>query len=631
MNSYKARLWTALTAAAIFALVVPAPSSAETGSFVDGLKAYESRNYPEAVKSFKAALTEVPAVGDYVLLYTARAYHKMSDSKNTAGVLGTLLRDHPDSPLKKKALELQIKSARAMDEDKAMRLLESFVNVYPGSCDERYLLGQMYRKRAKKTLAKAQFKILYALPCAISKKAARELAPSDLAASDHLMRARNLFEVYGFREAERTLRKALKKKVTGEPREELLRALGKSLFRQKRYTEAAKTYARAHDPYSAARAHYRSGNEGPFLKTLGRLIKMHDKRAAGLLLAHAADKRRDGDTGEALKILYEVREKYPRKSAQAVWMLGWTHYMDHNYTVAIQEFTRLYDVIRDTRSLYWMARATEKSGLDASPLYTKLRGADDFYGELARRKSSGLKASRKDTVVPISRKDSVFIPELKRVDILNDAGLREEAVNELRHLARSADNPYVLTTLAYRLHDLGAYKRAIGVLWRVPGKMRPEELMYPSAYWPHVKAVAGDFGIDPLLLLSVMREESRFDRKAYSVAGAMGLMQLMPQTAKRLARSLKVDIRNKDDIYDVGTNIRLGSYYLSRLIKEFGSQFPALAAYNAGENNVRRWLKRGRYESFDEFVEDIPYPETKKYIKRIMATYYHYSLPGRPN
>jgi soluble lytic murein transglycosylase len=123
-----------------------------------------------------------------------------------------------------------------------------------------------------------------------------------------------------------------------------------------------------------------------------------------------------------------------------------------------------------------------------------------------------------------------------------------------------------------------------------------------------------------------MREESRFDPDALSVAGARGLMQLMPRTAARLsgsaAEAAGIDLR------DAQTNITLGASYLKALSGEFPWLPAALAAYNAGEDRVRGWLRQGEYASVDEFIEDIPFDETRNYVKKVLTSYAQY---GRLN
>ncbi|RPI34703.1 MAG: lytic transglycosylase domain-containing protein, partial [Nitrospiraceae bacterium] len=124
--------------------------------------------------------------------------------------------------------------------------------------------------------------------------------------------------------------------------------------------------------------------------------------------------------------------------------------------------------------------------------------------------------------------------------------------------------------------------------------------------------------------LSVMREESRFDCNAKSGAGAYGLMQLMPQTAYRLDRSLKLGINRPSQLTVARNNIHLGSFYLKSLFNEFHSLPHVLAAYNAGEQAVRTWQEQGNYRSVDEFIEDIPYAETRNYVKKVLTSYFQY-------
>ncbi|HCL80849.1 MAG TPA: hypothetical protein DHW81_01010 [Nitrospiraceae bacterium] len=139
-----------------------------------------------------------------------------------------------------------------------------------------------------------------------------------------------------------------------------------------------------------------------------------------------------------------------------------------------------------------------------------------------------------------------------------------------------------------------------------------------------MEEASGKNNIDPLLVLSVMREESRFDTEARSIAGALGLMQLMPATAQRLDRHVKLNIKHTAQLHDARTNILIGSYYLKQLLKTFNSAPAAIAAYNAGEDAVKEWLRKNTYSTIDEFIEDIPYDETRNYVKRVLTTYFEY-------
>ena len=141
-----------------------------------------------------------------------------------------------------------------------------------------------------------------------------------------------------------------------------------------------------------------------------------------------------------------------------------------------------------------------------------------------------------------------------------------------------------------------------------------------------MKKAAGQFGIEPSLLWAVMRQESAVDPGVVSSAGAVGLMQLMPATARDEAARLRLGAA---DSWEPSTNILLGAAHLARHLKDFGSPEKALAAYNAGGGSVRRWTQ-GPGESLDEWVEGISYPETNEYVRKVMGNYFVYkALEGK--
>lgn len=141
-------------------------------------------------------------------------------------------------------------------------------------------------------------------------------------------------------------------------------------------------------------------------------------------------------------------------------------------------------------------------------------------------------------------------------------------------------------------------------------------VIFPSKYEKHIKSVSAATGVDEKLLKAVIWVESKFDRKAVSSAGAVGLMQLMPSTAYYVAElnDKKIDY---EDLFDAKTSIELGGLYLSMLIKKFGDEKTALCAYNAGEGNVENWLKSDK---------GIPFKETRDYLKRVAAAKKIYSI-----
>ena len=135
-----------------------------------------------------------------------------------------------------------------------------------------------------------------------------------------------------------------------------------------------------------------------------------------------------------------------------------------------------------------------------------------------------------------------------------------------------------------------------------------------------------DSGLDPYLVLSVARQESTFRASVSSSAGARGVMQLMPSTATWLAsKDPLVPAECASNLEDPASSLRLGACYLARMLRENdGNVVRALAAYNAGPGNVRKWLRSQGHQDTEQFVETIPYGETRHYVKRVLGNYAAY-------
>jgi len=135
-----------------------------------------------------------------------------------------------------------------------------------------------------------------------------------------------------------------------------------------------------------------------------------------------------------------------------------------------------------------------------------------------------------------------------------------------------------------------------------------ERLWYPLRYEQIVRGHARNYGLDPALLAAVIYQESKFKASARSSSGAIGLMQLLPDTAKGIALHTGGTAFRVDDLYDPEINVRYGAWYLRHLLQKYGDERTALAAYNAGQDNVDRWRRSGL---------GIQFPETRAYVKRV--------------
>ena len=146
-------------------------------------------------------------------------------------------------------------------------------------------------------------------------------------------------------------------------------------------------------------------------------------------------------------------------------------------------------------------------------------------------------------------------------------------------------------------------------------------MLFPVDYWALIQRYSAERQLDPYLIAALIAQESTFDADAKSSANAYGLMQLLPSTARPYARSLRLTKRFSLRLLTTAEpNIRMGTAYFADLVKKFGGAHFALATYNAGPNRVARWISERPGVARDEFIDDIPFPETQNYVKRILGT-----------
>ena len=597
--------------------------------FKNGKCDLDAGRYEEALKKLTAASREFPLLEDYSLLYLSTAYHQLGDHKKSLDAVRTLIQKYPQSPLVKKARSVEVREARENPGEKILPVFDSYVRDYPEDEEMNLAYGLFLKQYGDIGRAKEVFKKIYLKAGPLSQTAYAELSPSDLSTSDTLERAANLIKGNDFREAERELRRAL---PACDPvnRTEIMRSLGLSLFRQKEYRDAAEIYDKIHDVFLKARSLYRVGDKQGFESALKELMEKNDKRAGGLLIAFAGDKRREGDFEGALKIYDDVVSRYPSDAEEATWGIGWTHYVATDYRKAAGVFSKLYAKYEDPKYLYWQARSTETSGEDAKALYGALaKHENNFYAALSAARGKIKFGAYLSGNIPDDGQAGEQ-RQFERADMLLSLNMTREANAELQWITRRIETPLALVATASRFQKIGDYKRSITLAAKVPYSDTLHRFWYPLAFWDDVEKASRKHDIDPMIALSVMREESRFDPDARSVAGARGLMQLMPHTAYRLDKSVRLGISRDSQINDVRNNIHLGVYYLKSLFREFKSLPYVLAAYNAGEVIVKKWEEQGNHRAADEFIEDIPYAETRNYVKKVMTSYFQYKRSSVP-
>ncbi|AFM42179.1 soluble lytic murein transglycosylase-like protein [Desulfosporosinus acidiphilus SJ4] len=152
-----------------------------------------------------------------------------------------------------------------------------------------------------------------------------------------------------------------------------------------------------------------------------------------------------------------------------------------------------------------------------------------------------------------------------------------------------------------------------------------EKIIYPYPHQKIVEKYAAQYGVDPLLVVAIIREESKFFPQSQSHKGAVGLMQLMPSTAQAIAESLGDKSYSNEDLINPETNIQFGTWYLGSLEKVFSNNLIlVIAAYNGGRGHVQEWIKSGQINPNNVRQEDIPFTETRDYVGRVLKSYQKY-------
>jgi soluble lytic murein transglycosylase len=351
---------------------------------------------------------------------------------------------------------------------------------------------------------------------------------------------------------------------------------------------------------------------------------------------------------EAAKTFKEVYDRFPTgaRAERAAWKYGWSAYTNGNYaeTVRVFESASISFPRSDYRPsfLYWAGRSHAKLG-EGTQAESRLRlvytdYANSYYGRLAERQLArrGDTTSRPDVVRLASSEqpptsDVKPIPTEPLIRLLLANGMYDDALAELRYAQRAWGNSArVDATLAWIYNRKGELRRAISLMRRTypqfltaGGQELPAEILqiiFPLEYWESIRRHSALHDLDPYLVAALIAQESTFDPGIKSVANAWGLMQLVPATGRRLARSVGLRGFSTASLTNPEINIRLGTLYFSQKVAQFGGTYYALASYNAGESRVVRWKSERPGLDEDEFIDDIPFPETQNYVKRILGT-----------
>ncbi|MBM3262710.1 MAG: transglycosylase SLT domain-containing protein [candidate division Zixibacteria bacterium] len=374
---------------------------------------------------------------------------------------------------------------------------------------------------------------------------------------------------------------------------------------------------------------------------------------------------------EAARHFHRIASQYPKyqKRDDARWLEGYCLYRAGRLEAAAAAFDQQAREdslsVYAPKSLYWQGKAFQKLGRRAAATlaydrvmsgypgsyytYQAMLRLNELDGRPVTRRLTGWAPTDRMALQPPTVDFVEFVkqfeekgfpserelPHIRRAELLFAAGLTAEAEEETEHFTKgNPGNPVALARATAVYFQYRQYRQGIRMAGRLqslmtriaPDNDAASSFLYPYAFWEVVRKQADTLNLDPLFVLSVMRQESRFEYTIKSWAGAHGLMQLMPKTAKELARQRNFANHSNERLYEPEYNVALGTQYLVDMIRTYKGRLElAVAAYNGGPGRVSRWVREQGLADMDEFVERIGITETRQYVKAVMNNYARYT------
>lgn len=637
------------------------------------------REPAEALKLLRAVQPEIPVLDDYFRLWIGEALLKLNEPVQAAELFETIPKLVPDSNVITKAA---YRTGEAWYHAnvcfRAVEWLERAVTL--GDKDPAAPLAlshqaECHLRENRLSEARAALKQLWLrYPQAPEAREAKSQLDRGLAgetwtptAEDHSLRAQAFLALAMQGEAVEELRRFLALSPAHPRRFDARLKLGVAYVRLKQYDQARETFRglvadRVQESSEAtvwlSRVFLRQ-NQGDKLVDLARSVAQSslggDQRAMVHLFAGVwlEDQGRFDEAIAMFRQVVKLGESASQR-AEGLWRTGWVQYRIARYREAAETFRAVVEMHVngfEPQAMYWAARADEREkNAAAAEQYARVcqRYAYSYYCQLAARRTAMPVATliSAPTESPVVEGDSERLPENRRPEIerhviyqrgieLKALGFAQDAARELGFLTEQYSRDQdVLLAFSTMLSEVGAYHPALRVA-KVHFKEKLERsglptapalwtVAYPTGLLPTI-AAQGVSAVDPYLAAAIIREESQYDEKALSVMGAVGLMQLMPVTANAVAQRYGFPAVGREELFDRETNIRLGVRYLGQLLDQYGGNLAyAVAAYNAGPIAVNNWIAVHNGRDQDEFVELIPYQETRLYVKRVLRSYGEY-------
>ena len=637
---------------------------------VVGYAHFIDKDYAKAIEPLNRAKPMAGDLGDYIAYYLGTCYLQTGHQAEGMAALANFETTYSDSLLIRDAhlsyANALLSEGRAAE---AAELLEK--NRLPARSDIELAIGKAYAAIGQGAKASdALGNVYYNMPTSAEADAAyTELKKLSIATQPTLVqrkiRADLLMKGRRYSEASDEYRE-LASHATPADRPAAELALADALHRSGRNREAkaelstlvgATPEQNAQRFYILGEVAWASDQNELFYQLVDQLRQMAPTSSwlESALLSVANLHLVHHEYDQALDAFRELQQRFPKgsKASYAHWKAAWlTLRMGRNDEAKklFEEQIAAYPGGNEANAaIYWRARLAEEDNdpAMARAFYQKLsdRYRNYYYAELARQRMTKLPAGSDptgeypllDRIPPLEHGEKITLAEAppddlhyQKAKLLGNGGLIDLAVRELDKAASDdQDKSWAPAETAQLYTDTGHYDRAIEVMkhsvpsyFAVDIPTLPREYwdaLFPRPYWSDLKKFSAANGLDPYLVASLIRQESEFNPVAVSRANAVGLMQLLPRTGKLVARQVAMKRYNPSQLYTAPVNLELGTRYFRGMVDKFGGSFEqALAAYNAGDNRVEEWMGQGKYRDAAEFVESIPFTETREYVQAIM-------------
>lgn len=650
------------------------PAQTGPARLAQGIEKFDARKYAEAIQDLKAAQPQLPKLADYVAYYLASANGELKNFEQARRDLAAFRNLSAPSPLQGRATVLAAQAATETGSAaEAIALLRERYEEIPQPAGD-FALAEAYRESDDFAQAATYYqRVYYLYPltefAALASRAGEELRASMgvsypppmpgqmLERGSRLLTARE----YGKARSEFS---ALVSVLGGAEREIASVRIGAADYLQRK-TEQAYSYLRtlevtapeadAERLYYVAECARRLNDDAAMLAAIEKMARQYPASPWRLkALLSAGNRFLLANQPESYEPLYRACYEYFPAAAEAPychWKVTWQAYLRRRSDAGLllrEQVVRYPASVNTSSALYFLGRLAEaaKDFRSARVYYDRIaeRYPGYYYGILSGERLAQPAVARaladesalsflKTINFPERTAPASYVPEaatsrrIERFRLLNEAGLSKLADAELRFGAKTDGQPHLLAMEMARAAEaphqsLRNMKSLAPDYLTLSHSAAPEkfwELLFPLPFRSDLVRTASASNLDADIVAGLIRQESEFDPNVISRANAYGLTQIVPSTGRQLARQAGIKPFRTTMLFQPSTNLRLGTTYLRSLVDQCGGKWEqALASYNAGMSRAREWSTWGDYQEPAEFVETIPFTETRDYVQSVL-------------